>query len=99
MPQKNTQTKIKLLPFQQRVLEQVNGFDRVAFYLDMGLGKTYVGSEQLERFGNGTNLLICQNSKVPDWVGHFQTYYDFPVYNKRKEKLSTGRSSRNKEKK
>lgn len=86
MPQKNTQTEIKLLPFQQRVLEQVNGFDRVAFYLDMGLGKTYVGSEQLERFGNSTNLLICQNSKVPDWVGHFQTYYDFPVYNLRNEK-------------
>ena len=35
--------KIKLFPFQKKVLEETEGRNRVAYYLDMGLGKTFVG--------------------------------------------------------
>lgn len=41
----------------------------------MGLGKTFVGSEKLWELNTPYNLVICQKSKVNDWVTHFQTYY------------------------
>ena len=48
----------------------------------MGLGKTFVGSEKMLQLGNRVNLVICQKSKVNDWVEHFNThYYDVDVYN------------------
>ncbi len=31
------------------------------------------------RLGAKTNLVICQKSKVDDWVEHFKTYYDIEV--------------------
>lgn len=57
------------------VLEQTKGLNRVAYYLDMGLGKTFVGSEKMMELGNRVNLLICQKSKVNDWVYHFNFNY------------------------
>ena len=66
---------IHLLPHQIEVLEKTKGMKRVAYYLDMGLGKTYVGSEKMFEIGNKLNLLICQKSKVDDWFYHFNTYY------------------------
>ena len=41
----------------------------------LGLGKTYTGSEKLLSFNNEYNLLICQKSKVDDWVNHFKEFY------------------------
>jgi SNF2 family DNA or RNA helicase len=41
----------------------------------MGLGKTFVGSEKLISFNRPYNLVICQKSKLKDWLEHFQTYY------------------------
>ena len=41
----------------------------------MGLGKTFTGSEKMLRLGGRVNLVICQKSKVEDWVQHFITYY------------------------
>lgn len=67
--------KINLFPYQQNILEQTKDFNRVAYYLDMGLGKTFVGSEKMLELGSGVNLLICQKSKISDWVDHFKTYY------------------------
>lgn len=49
--------------------------NRVAYYLDMGLGKTFVGSEKMKQLGARVNLVICQKSKVDDWVQHFLEYY------------------------
>ena len=66
---------IHLLPHQIEVLEKTKRMKRVAYYLDMGLGKTYVGSEKMFEIGNKLNLLICQKSKVDDWFYHFNTYY------------------------
>src|SRR5574344_2063246 len=51
----------------------------VAFWHDMGLGKTFTGSEKMRLYGNSVNLLVCQKSKIEDWLKHFVTYY--PQYN------------------
>lgn len=66
---------INLLPHQIEVLKKTKEMKRVAYYLDMGLGKTFVGSEKMFEIGNKLNLLVCQKSKVDDWVSHFNTYY------------------------
>lgn len=42
---------------------------------DMGLGKTYIGSEKLISFGRCVNLVICQKSKIEDWIQHFENNY------------------------
>ena len=47
----------------------------------MGLGKTFVGSEKMKELGAKVNLVICQKSKINDWVEHFKKYYlDCEVY-------------------
>lgn len=67
---------LQLFTHQQKALDETKNFNRVAYYLDMGLGKTFVGSEKLKSFGTKQNLLICQKSKVNDWFEHFQNYYE-----------------------
>ena len=41
----------------------------------MGLGKTFVGSEKMIELQSRVNLVICQKSKVNDWVKHFKEHY------------------------
>ena len=78
---------MKLFPHQQDALKRTEGFDRVAFYHDMGLGKTFTGSEKMYEFGNPVNLVICQKSKVNDWVNHFIEHYpQVAVFNMTKPK-------------
>lgn len=66
---------MKLYEHQQRALQLTNGKNRVAYYLDMGLGKTYVASEKMKALGAKVNLVICQKSKLTDWYEHFSNYY------------------------
>lgn len=66
---------INLFPHQQRVLDETYDFNRVAYYLDMGLGKTFVGSEKLWQLNTPFNLVVCQKSKIEDWYQHFKDYY------------------------
>lgn len=70
---------MQLMPHQQRVLEQTKDFNRVAYYLDMGLGKTFVGGEKMFELGSRMNLLICQKSKIADWIDHFSNYYHVTI--------------------
>lgn len=67
--------KINFMPHQSSVLEATAEFERCAYYLDMGLGKTFVGAEKLIRLNTNINLLICQKSKIDDWVEHFEKFY------------------------
>lgn len=67
---------MELYPHQQEALKLTEGENKVAYYLDMGLGKTYVGSEKLIQLGKNVNLVVCQKSKIPDWVEHFKEHYD-----------------------
>lgn len=70
---------IKLYPHQDQALDQTYEHNRVAYYLDMGLGKTFVGSEKMWELNTPYNLVICQKSKIDDWKEHFQTFYDYKV--------------------
>ena len=48
----------------------------------MGLGKTFVGAEKMYLLNNDVNLVVCQKSKIDDWVDHFEKYYpDYEVLN------------------
>lgn len=67
--------EIKLLPHQQDALNATQDKNRVAYYLDMGLGKTFLGAEKAVQMGEKINLIVCQKSKVQDWVDHFIDYY------------------------
>lgn len=64
---------MKLYKHQEEALERTKDFNRVAFYHDMGLGKTFTGSEKMRMLDNNVNLIICQKSKVTDWVEHCET--------------------------
>lgn len=66
---------VKLYPHQIEELAATENRNRVAYYHDMGLGKTFVGAEKLIRLGSKINLVICQKSKIEDWISHFETYY------------------------
>lgn len=68
---------MKLYKHQQEALQQTEGRNRVAYFYDMGLGKTFIGSEKLKQLGAGTNLVICQKSKIRDWLDHFIKYPEF----------------------
>lgn len=70
---------IKLFPHQEDALNKTKGFDRVAFYHDMGLGKTFTGSEKMIQFGNNLNLIVCQKSKIDDWRNHFANHYKYDI--------------------
>lgn len=52
----------------------------------MGLGKTYTGAEKLNQLGGKINIVICQKSKIDDWVDHFKTHYSYHVFDLTKPK-------------
>lgn len=72
-------SKVKLLSHQIDAIKETEMFNKVAYYFDMGLGKTFLGSEKLKALNTKCNLIICQKSKIQDWYEHFKTYY--PHYN------------------
>ena len=48
---------MKLFPHQEAALKDTEGQNRVAYYLDMGLGKTFLGAEKAVR------IVIADTSK------------------------------------
>lgn len=66
---------MKLYEHQKEGLEAVKDLDHVAFYWDMGLGKTFAGSEKMVQLGAKVNLVVCQKSKIDDWIDHFKEHY------------------------
>ena len=70
---------MQLFPHQQTALKETEQFNRVAYYLDMGLGKTFVGSEKAISF-HLPIVVICQKSKVQDWIEHFRQNYNIGVF-------------------
>ncbi len=69
---------ITLYPHQTDALDDTRCFNRVAYFHEMGLGKTYTGSEKIMRLGEKSNLIICQKSKIDDWMDHFRANYQEP---------------------
>ena len=65
---------MKLYEHQKKGLEDTKRFNKVAYFWDMGTGKTFVGSEKAISLGKNI-LLVCQLSKIKDWKKHFLEYY------------------------
>lgn len=68
---------IKLYPFQAKLLENTHNLNKVGYYLDMGLGKSFVGSIKLKQLDGSINLVVCPKSMVEMWQEHFTKYIDF----------------------
>lgn len=66
---------MKLYQHQIDGLKQSEEQNHVAYYWDMGLGKTFVGSEKMMKLGANVNLIVCQKSKVNDWFNHMIEHY------------------------
>lgn len=67
--------KMKLYKHQIEGLEKTKDMNHIAYYWDMGLGKTFVGSEKMMQLGAKVNLIVCQKSKIDDWFEHCYKYY------------------------
>ena len=72
---------MKLFDYQEKALALTSDKDNSAFYYDMGLGKTFIGSERLRLYGERVNIVVCQKSKIKDWCEHFKEHYtDYAVF-------------------
>nr|DAH91005.1 MAG TPA: Chromatin remodeling complex ATPase [Caudoviricetes sp.] len=66
---------MELYEHQSNALKETEGKNHVAYYHDMGLGKTFTGAEKMMQLGAKVNLVICQKSKIDDWIEHFKNNY------------------------
>lgn len=66
---------MKLYPHQEKALKDTEENANALYALDMGLGKTFIGSEKMRLIGNRVNLVVCQKSKISDWFNHFCDNY------------------------
>lgn len=53
------------------MFQQTKQYNKVAYYLDMGLGKTFVGSIKAVSFEDPI-LIVCPKSLIPQWLQHFR---------------------------
>lgn len=91
----NQKGNYMLYKHQIKALAETAGQNKVAYYHDMGLGKTFTGAEKMIRLGAQINLVVCQKSKVQDWIDHFRINYDWiddvlDLTNKKQFELFTG---------
>ena len=83
---------MKLYEHQQKALDMTKDFNRCAYYVDMGGGKTFIGTQKMLDLGKPVNLLVCQKSKVQDWVDHFKEYTELKVFDATSQKKEEKRS-------
>ena len=65
----------KLYPHQEQALKLTSGRSRVAYYLDMGLGKTFCATEKMLELDAPFTLIVCPKSMVDTWKTHLQVFY------------------------
>lgn len=63
---------MKLYDFQIAGLKRTAGKNKVAYYWDMGLGKSYIGLTKVRELNTRVTLVICQKSKINDWYELFK---------------------------
>ena len=73
---------IELYDFQKG---SVGDRKAVALYWDMGLGKTYGGLDRARQFGDDRILIVCQKSKVQDWLDAVDEFFGTSAANLRKQ--------------
>lgn len=75
---------MKLYPHQTEALNLIKDKNRCAVYYDMGLGKTYIGSEKANEYPNKI-LIVCQKSKISDWIKHYKDNYSISIFDLTKQ--------------
>ena len=84
---------MNLYPHQKSALDETRALSRVAYFHDMGLGKTFTASEKMFELKNKVALVVCQKSKVSDWAIHFRKHYGNKVqvidYTRKENQLLT----------
>ena len=63
--------QMSLYKHQKEVLQQTESHNKVAYYLDMGLGKSFVGSFKATSYDDPI-LVVCPKSLVPQWLQQFE---------------------------
>lgn len=71
---------MKLYDHQKEALARTKEKTHVAYYHDQGLGKTFTGAEKMKELCARINLVICQKSKVDDWIDHFAENYQIDAF-------------------
>lgn len=72
---------MELYEHQKRVLQDTLLYNKVAYYLDMGLGKTFTGSVKATSF-NKPILIICPKPLISQWIEHFNGVHpNYCTYN------------------
>jgi SNF2 family DNA or RNA helicase len=69
---------VTLYKHQQDALNETKQFNKVAYFHDMGLGKTFTGAEKALELGKNI-LVVCPKSLISTWINHFNKYYDAKV--------------------
>lgn len=64
---------ITLFQHQQQALDQTEGHNRCAYYLDMGLGKTFVGSEKMMKLNTESILWFASVQRFKIGLNIFKT--------------------------
>lgn len=85
--------QLKPYEYQLNTVAEIidNDEKKAALYWDMGTGKTIAGAELLSQWNSRISLLICQKSKIKDWIDYFNRFYpkSFHVLDLTKEALLT----------
>jgi SNF2 family DNA or RNA helicase len=66
--------KVTLYEHQKQALKLTKNKTHVAYYLDMGLGKTFCGSEKIIELQKQA-LIVCPKSMIETWMEHLKAYY------------------------
>jgi len=70
---------VKLYPHQKEALRLTKDKNKVAYYLDMGLGKTFCATEKMKELNAEMNLIVCPKSMIDTWKKHLQVFYFYHI--------------------
>lgn len=71
----NKPSNVTLYPHQEKALELTRGQNKVAYYLDMGLGKTFCATEKMMELESDYTLIVCPKSLIDTWIKHLEVNY------------------------
>lgn len=72
---------MKLYDFQKEIIKETDGYEEVAYFLGLGLGKTLLAQTHVCRMATSYEnvLVVCQKSKIRDWCNHWASETDYDV--------------------
>lgn len=69
-----------LYDFQKDALELTKNNNRCLYAYDMGLGKTFLGSYKALSLPEQKIVVVCQKSKIHDWIEHFKDEHNIDCH-------------------